>query len=222
MNTTSAWGETQRSTGLTCLVTVAKPWLDDHCWDEGFSEQSAWFVVVCQLLYWNDDLKVSEDNNVHPWNNKWERRVVTLAPRGELLHSGIGFSRSRRSSLCQGRVSFSILSPLSGGNFSPRHFHLTTIGVPDNCSVINSDCGAVCWIAVCLRCWWFSSTWAINGILGPYGFERRMMALIVSCVPSAAQPEPDGWSGRDMADWEASRTRADVAYTLVISREYSW
>lgn len=47
------------------------------------------------------------------------------------------------------------------------------------------------------------------------------MVLIVGRVPSVAQPEPDGWSGRDMADREASRLRADVAYTLVISREYS-
>lgn len=162
---------------------------------------------------------------MHSWN-KWEKRVVTLAPQGGFLHSGIGSSRSQRSSLCLGRVSFSILSPLSGGNCSPRHFQLTAIGVSDNCSVINSKWGSMCRIAVCLppRLWWlwFSSTWAINGILGPCGLEGRMVALIVSHVPSASQPEPDGWFGQDMADWEASRTRADVAYTLVISREYSW
>lgn len=134
--------------------------------------------------------------------------------------------RVTRSSLCLERVSFSILSPLSRGNCSPCNFHLTTIGVSDNCSVINSDWGTMCRIAVCLpprlRWLWFSSTWAINGTLRPCGLEGRMVAQIVSHVPSAAQPEPDGWSGQDTADWEASRLRADVAYTLVISREYSW
>lgn len=119
-----------------------------------------------------------------------------------------------------------LFSPLSGGNCSLLHFQLTTTGVSDNCSLNNSDWGTMCRIAVCLppclRWLWFSSTWAINGILGPCGLEGRMVALIVSRVPSAAQPEPDGWSGQDVADWEASRTRADVAYTLVISRKYSW
>ena len=65
--------------------------------------------------------------------------------------------------------------------------------------------GALCArIAVCLppRLRWtrFPSTWAINGVLGPRGLEGRMVALIVSRVPSAAQPETDGWSRQDMAD----------------------
>ena len=155
---------------------------------------------------------------------EWERRIVTLAPQGEFLHSGIGSSRSKRLLLCLGRASFSILSPLSWVNGSPRHFQLTTIG----CFLITVHLltltGALCaeCLPPCLQWLWFSSTWAINGILGPCGLEGRMVALIVSCVPSVAQPEPDGWSRQDMADREASRPRADVAYTLVISREYSW
>lgn len=145
--------------------------------------------------------------------------TLELSEREELslwhlrVHSGIGSLRSQRWSLCLGRVSFSILSPLSQGNCSPRHFHLTTIGVSDKCSVINSDWGAMCRIAVCLppclRWLCFSSTWAINGILGPCGLEGRI---------EAAQPETDGWSRQDVADWEASRIQADVAYTLVTSR----
>lgn len=142
------------------------------------------------------------------------------------FHSGTVLQGHESRHFVFWRVSFSTLSTLSGGSRSPRHFQLTTIGVSDNRSVINSEWGSMCRIAVCLplrlRWLWFSSTWAINGILGPHGVEGRMAALIVSHVPSAAQPETDGWPGRDMADWEASRTRADVAYTLVISREYSW
>lgn len=167
---------------------------------------------------------VSQDNNnLHSWN-KWERRIVTLAPQGGFLHSGIGFSRSEILSLFLGSVSFSILS---GGNCLRHHFHPTTIGVSDNHSVINS--GLEHYVQNCFVCllsfkpWLrFSSRWAIKGILRPSSWGGRMVALIVSHLPSAAQPETDGWSSQDSGDWEASRTRADVAYTLVISREYNW
>lgn len=143
-------------------------------------------IIMCTLV-------ISERGD---WS-LWHLRVG-------FLHSGIGSSRSQRSSLCLGRVSFSILSPLSRGNYSPYHFQLTTTGVFEKCSVINYNWGAMCRIAVCLppclRWLCFSSTWAINGILGPCGLEGRMVPLIVSRVPSAAPPETDGWSRQDTAD----------------------
>lgn len=77
------------------------------------------------------------------------------------------------SSLFLGRVSISILS---GGNCLHHHFHLTTIGVSDNRSVINSDWSTVCRIAylLCYGGYDFHRGGPLQGFLRPCSLEGRM------------------------------------------------
>ena len=135
------------------------------------------------------------------------------------------FFESTKVDTCLGR-GFIFASVASVSRFLLPSLTFGANNPPCFCSLIYSDWGTMCRITPCLtphlRWLWFPSTWAINGIHTPCGLEGRVAVLIVSCVPAAAPPEPDGWCGQDMADWEASRLRADVAYALVISRECSW
>lgn len=145
--------------------------------------------------------------------NKWERRVVTLAPQGGFLHSGIGFSRSQMSSLFLGRVSISfslgVTAYITTFIWQPSGFQITV-------QLLTQTRALCAELLLCYGGCYFHRGGPLQGILGPCSLEGRMGGadLFLTFSLLLSQNQMDG--PQDAADWEASWMRADVAYTLVI------
>lgn len=115
---------------------------------------------------------------------------------------------SFRSLRFLGRGLFPVLSPLWGGSSSPW---LTTVGdlhLLTLTRVLRAD-------LLCVHFLTYSGCdFHQRGLLMGFS-EGTMAALIVPRGPSATQPEPDGWSRRDLSDWgiqEASRCGFHISH----------